>query len=81
MTEKLFAGTPNKFALIAFLLSLDFGCSVALPHGAVGLSTLCDCGISCSCLLVYFFFLGGGGLSESQINTCAVNRVRGVVGK
>ena len=21
-------------------------CSVALPHGAVGLSTMCDCGVS-----------------------------------
>ena len=54
MTEKLFAGTPNKFALIVFLVSLDCECFVALPYGAVGFSTLYDCGISCSCVLIYF---------------------------
>ena len=31
------------FALIVFLMSSDCYCSVALPHGAVG---VCDCGIS-----------------------------------
>ena len=36
--------------LIAFfivsLMHRDCYCSVALPHGAVGWSALCDCGIS-----------------------------------
>ena len=42
----------RKRELIALLL-LSYGCfvtvnilSVALPHGAVGWSTVCDCGIS-----------------------------------
>ena len=29
-------------------------CSVALPHGAVGWSTVCDCGFPLSNSLVYF---------------------------
>ena len=32
------------FALFVFLVSLDF--CVALPRGAMGLSAVCDCGIS-----------------------------------
>ena len=28
------------------LMSFDIQCSVSLPHGAVGWSTVCDCGIS-----------------------------------
>ena len=32
------------FALFVFLVSLD--CCVPLPHGATGLSAVCDCGIS-----------------------------------
>ena len=34
------------FALTVFLMSCDSQCSVALPHGAVGWSAVCDCGIS-----------------------------------
>ena len=34
------------FALIVFLMSCDCWRSVALPHGAVGWSAVCDCGIS-----------------------------------
>ena len=30
------------FALTVFLLSFDSQCSVALPHGAVGWSAVCD---------------------------------------
>ena len=32
--------------LIAFLMSCDCLCSVALPHVVVGWSAVCDCGIS-----------------------------------
>ena len=34
------------FAFIVFWLSFYCKCSVALPHGAMGLSAVCDCGIS-----------------------------------
>ena len=39
-------GKRELVALFVFLVSLD-GC-VALPRGAMGLSVVCDCGISCS---------------------------------
>ena len=34
------------FTLTVFLIACDSQCSVALPHGAVGWSAVCDCGIS-----------------------------------
>ena len=34
------------FNVIVFQMSCDCMCSVALPHDAVGLSAVCDCGIS-----------------------------------
>ena len=34
----------GKRELVAFLVSRD--CCVALPRGAIGLSAVCDCGIS-----------------------------------
>ena len=34
------------FALIIFLMSFYCKCYVAIPHGAVGWSAVCDCGIS-----------------------------------
>ena len=34
------------FGLIVFRMSCHCKCFVALPHGAVGLSAVCDCGIS-----------------------------------
>ena len=34
------------FTLIVFLMSSDCLCSVALPHGAVGWSAVCECCIS-----------------------------------
>ena len=34
------------FSLPVFLMSCDSQCSVALRHDAVGLSAVCDCGIS-----------------------------------
>ena len=34
------------FTLVVFLMSYDGWCSVALPCGAMGLSVVCDCGIS-----------------------------------
>ena len=39
-------GKRELVALFVFLVSRD-GC-VALPRGAMGLSVVCDCGISCS---------------------------------
>ena len=42
----------DAFPLIVFLMSCDCKCSEALPHGTVGWSSLCECGISWSYLLV-----------------------------
>ena len=36
----------NCFAFINLHMSFYFKCSVALPHGAVGWSAVCDCGTS-----------------------------------
>ena len=35
-----------KRELVALLMSCDSQCSMAFPHGAMGLSVVCDCGIS-----------------------------------
>ena len=35
------------FTFTVFLMSCDSQLSIALPHGAVGWSVVCDCGISC----------------------------------
>ena len=40
------------FALFVFMISRD--CCVALPRGAMGLSAVCDCGISLSYSLTLF---------------------------
>ena len=34
------------FAIIVLQMYFYCECSVSLPHGAVGLSAVCDCGIS-----------------------------------
>ena len=34
------------FAFIGLQISCYYKCSVALPHGAVDCSVVCDCGIS-----------------------------------
>ena len=34
------------FAIIVLQMYCNYKCSVALPHGAVGWSALCDCGVS-----------------------------------
>ena len=36
------------FTFIVFLISCGCYCSLPLPHGAVGRSEVCDCGISWS---------------------------------
>ena len=33
------------FTLTVFLMSCDSQCSVVLPHGALGWTAVCDCGI------------------------------------
>ena len=33
------------FAIIGLQMNCNYKCSVALPHGAVGWSAVCDCGI------------------------------------
>ena len=33
------------FTLFVFQVSCEFYCTVTLPHGAMGWSALCDCGI------------------------------------
>ena len=38
-------------------MSCDRHCSVALPHGAMGWSTVCYCSISWSYSLAFFSFL------------------------
>ena len=44
----------GKSALFVFLVSHD-GC-VALPHDTMGLSAVCDCGISCHTHLLFFLY-------------------------
>ena len=34
------------FAIIVLQMYCSYQCSVALPHGVVGWSAVCDCGIS-----------------------------------
>ena len=41
------------FALVLFRMSCYYKCSMALPHGAVGWSAVCDCGISRSYSLTF----------------------------
>ena len=41
------------FTLIAFLISCDCYCSVALPHGGVTQSAVCDCGLTYFCFISF----------------------------
>ena len=41
------------FTFIFLLMSGDCYCSVSLPHGVVGWSVVCACGISCSYSLAF----------------------------
>ena len=49
----LFCNHPDEeeragcFDLMIFLMSCDCKCSVALPHGVVGWSAVCDCSNFC----------------------------------
>ena len=43
----------GKRKLVALLLLSYYKCSVALPHGAVGWSAVCDCDISYSLTFYY----------------------------
>ena len=38
--------TKIRFAIIVLQMYCYYKCSVALPHGAVGWSAVCGCGIS-----------------------------------
>ena len=42
--------------LLSFWMSCFCKCQVALPHGAMGWSAVCDCGIDLSYSLIFFFF-------------------------
>ena len=42
------------FTLIVLLMPFDCYCSVSLPHGALGWSAVCDCGISWSYSLTFY---------------------------
>ena len=44
----------SYFALFVFLVSRD--CCVALPHGAAGLSAVCDCGVTCFLIILTYYF-------------------------
>ena len=44
---------PGCFTLIVLLMSCNCLCSMALPHGAVNWSSVCDCGISDHTLLLF----------------------------
>ena len=37
-----------RAGFLCFVFPVSHDCCVALPHGATGLSVVCDCGISCS---------------------------------
>ena len=41
------------FAIIVLQMYCYYKCSVALPHGAVGWSAVCDCGISLTYSLTF----------------------------
>ena len=42
------------FAFIVLQMSCYCKCSKALPHGVVGWSEMCDCGLSCSYSLTFW---------------------------
>ena len=53
------------FAWFVFLVSRD--CCVALPRGSMGLSAVCDCGISLSySLTIYYKCVGSNMRFKSQ---------------
>ena len=39
-------GKRELVVLLCFVFLVSHDCFVALPHGAMGLSAVCDCGIS-----------------------------------
>ena len=39
-------GKRELVALLCLVFQVSDDCNVALPHGAMGLSAFCDCGIS-----------------------------------
>ena len=41
--------------LISCLMSCNCNCSVTIPRGALGLPAVCECGISLSYTLTYFY--------------------------
>ena len=43
------------FVFIVLRMSCYYKCSIALPHGTVGWSVVCDCGISLSYSLTFCF--------------------------
>ena len=50
----LLVGKRELVALLSFVFLVSRDCCVELPRGAVGLSAVCDCGITWSCSLTIF---------------------------
>ena len=44
--EIILMGKRELVALLSFVFLVSLNCCVALPRGAMGLSAVCDCGIS-----------------------------------
>ena len=63
------------FTLFAFLVSCYNYCSVALQRGVMGLSAVCDYGISWSCLL-YLWNCKGSDEHAHQQSTTRTNTAR-----
>ena len=66
------------FAVIVLQMSCHCKCSVALPHGAMGWSAVCDYGISCSYSLTFrcklFSFIHVLCCSEESAGTAMRSR-------
>ena len=64
------------FAIIVLQMNFYYKCCVALPHGAVGWSAVCDCGIYFLIILTYLCIyltnlykeIGWGTLSKIRSN-------------
>ena len=60
------------FTLIVLLLSYVCTCSMSLPHAAVSLSAVCDCGISWSYSLVLCPMNAQQDVHIMSVRTCGI---------